>query len=117
MTKLTILNQGAGSFVVKGDLTFATISTKTLKLFDFAGISKQITIDLSGVNSTDSAGLALMIEWIKYARHHRVHIVFKKIPEQLHNLAKLSGLDNTAHFIEQPSEDRHYESLPNIDII
>ena len=78
MTKLTVIQQGLGDFVVKGDLTFTTIDTKTLKSFDFSGITKQITIDLTGVASTDSAGLALMIEWIKYAS------VERELPNKIH---------------------------------
>ncbi len=117
MTKLTVIQQGLGDFVVKGDLTFTTIDTKTLKSFDFSGITKQITIDLTGVASTDSAGLALMIEWIKYARHHRVHIAFKNIPEQLLNLAKLSSLDKTPHFATQVSEDVDLVSSTYIETI
>jgi phospholipid transport system transporter-binding protein len=117
VTKLTVIHQGAGDFVVNGDLTFATIGIKTLRTFDFTGISKQISIDLTGVASTDSAGLALMIEWIKYARQHRVHIVFKNIPEQLLNLAKLSGLDKTAHFAIQPSEGAAFEPSSHIETI
>ena len=114
MTKLTVIRQGTGDFVVNGDLTFATIGIKTLKSFDFSGISKQISIDLTDVASTDSAGLALMIEWIKYARHHRLHIVFKNIPEQLLNLAKLSGLDKTTHFATQPNEGVDFEPSSHI---
>jgi phospholipid transport system transporter-binding protein len=57
-----------------------------------------VTINLSHVVCTDSAGLALMIEWIKYTRQHRIQLRFKNIPEQLRNLAKLSGFDKSSHF-------------------
>jgi len=40
-----------------------------------------------------------MIEWIKYARSKRTQTVFKNIPEQLRNLAKLSGLDKMGSLI------------------
>jgi phospholipid transport system transporter-binding protein len=42
-----------------------------------------------------------MIEWIKYTRQHRTQIIFKNIPDQLLNLAKLSGFDKTGHFATQ----------------
>jgi phospholipid transport system transporter-binding protein len=98
VTQLSIIDQGAGHFIIDGDLTFSTIDKKTVKSFAFLTTSKHITIDLGRVSCTDSAGLALMIEWIKYTRHHRTQIVFKNIPEQLLNLAKLSGFDQTSHF-------------------
>ena len=102
MSKLNIIDQGAGHFVVDGDLTFSTIDKQSVKSFSFLKAAKEITIDLSRVSCTDSAGLALMIEWIKYTRHTKTQLSFKNIPEQLLTLAKLSGLDKTSHFTIQP---------------
>jgi phospholipid transport system transporter-binding protein len=101
VSQLNIIKESVGHIVIDGDLTFATIDKKSLKSFSFLNTSKEITIDLSRVSSTDSAGLALMIEWIKYSRQHRTQISFKNIPEQLLNLAKLSGFDQTSHFSAQ----------------
>jgi len=50
------------------------------------------------VEATDSAGLALMIEWIRLSRMSRVQLRFKNVPEQLLALAKLSGFDETEYF-------------------
>ncbi|MDO9270694.1 MAG: STAS domain-containing protein [Methylobacter sp.] len=101
MSRLNIIRESNGHFVIDGDLTFATIDKQTLKSFSFLKAAKEVTIDLSRVSNTDSAGLALMIEWIKYSRHNRTQIAFKNIPEQLLNLAKLSGFDQTSHFASQ----------------
>ncbi len=111
MSSLTIIKQGPGHFVIDGDLTFATIDKQTLKSFSFRTAAKDITIDLGRVSSTDSAGLALMIEWIKYSREHRTKLNFKNIPEQLRNLAKLSGFDQSSHFNEGSREKVQGESL------
>lgn len=97
MSKLNIIDQGSGTYIIDGDLTFASIDKQTLKSFAFLTSAKEISIDLSKVNNTDSAGLALMIEWIKYSRQHRLHLSFKNIPEQLITLAKLSGFDKNSH--------------------
>ncbi len=101
MSRLNIIKQSPGHFVIDGDLTFATIDKQTLKSFSFLKAAKEITIDLNRVSSTDSAGLALMIEWIKYSRQNRTQLAFKNIPEQLLNLAKLSGFDQSSHFAIQ----------------
>jgi phospholipid transport system transporter-binding protein len=101
VTQLNIIAQEAGHFMIDGDLTFATIDQQTIKSVGFITSAKHITIDLSRVINTDSAGLALMIEWIKHSRQHRTQIVFKNIPDQLLNLAKLSGFDKTGHFAMQ----------------
>ncbi|TAL47083.1 MAG: STAS domain-containing protein [Methylovulum sp.] len=104
MTGLQIIDEGAGCFSVGGDLTFLTIGKDTVKSLAFLSSAKEITVDLSGVSNTDSAGLALMIEWIRYARGKRTPLRFKKIPKQLLNLAKLSGLDDTSYFSAQPDD-------------
>jgi len=96
--KVNIINQGSGVFAVVGDLTFSGIDRQTIKSFAFLESANPITLDLGQVASTDSAGLSLVIEWIKYARNHRIELKFKNIPEQLLTLAKLSGLDQTGHF-------------------
>ena len=117
MTILSIIDQGSGHFIIDGDLTFSTIDKQTVKSFAFLNAARHITIDLGRVVCTDSAGLALMIEWIKYTRHHRTQITFKNIPEQLLNLAKLSGFDKTSHFAAHTIGDHNFEPLPFTETI
>jgi phospholipid transport system transporter-binding protein len=98
VSKLNIIDKGGGLFAVDGELTFATIDKRTLKSSSFLNSGKDITIDLAQVACTDSAGLALLIEWLKRARAGRTHLHFRNIPQQLLTLAKLSGFDKTSHF-------------------
>lgn len=98
MSSLTIVDQGAGVFQVQGDLTFGTIDKQIVKSFGFLKTASTVTIDLSQVANTDSAGLALMIEWIKMSRQYNTTLNFKNIPEQLRKLAKLSGFDTSNYF-------------------
>ena len=111
MSKLNIIKESARHFVIEGCLTFATIDNQTLKSFSFLKAPSQITLDLSRVTSTDSAGLALMIEWLKYSRENRTQIAFKNIPAQLLNLAKLSGFDQSSHFNEGSIEQAQDENI------
>ena len=98
MIRLRIYSVESGIFHVEGDLTFATIDKQVVKSFDFLKSASSITIDLSKVSNTDSAGLALMIEWIKMSRQYNTALTFKNIPEQLQKLAKLSGFDTSDYF-------------------
>lgn len=98
MSALNIVDLGSDTFAVQGELTFASIDRQSVKSTGFLKTAKNITIDLSQVTNTDSAGLALMIEWIKVARANRTSLKFKGVPNQLLNLAKLSGFDRTGHF-------------------
>lgn len=95
---LTIHNHQPGQVVVEGDLTFSGIDNKKSNTFAFLLGAKQVTIDLNGVGNADSAGLALIIEWIKYARSKKVQLKIKNMPEQILNLAKLSGLEKSDYF-------------------
>lgn len=98
MSRLAIVDKGAGRYLVDGDLTFATIDKHAVKSLAFLTAQKEITIDLGQVRNTDSAGLALMIEWIKYCRAKRTLLRFSNVPKQLLSLARLSGFDQDAHF-------------------
>jgi phospholipid transport system transporter-binding protein len=99
MSKLAIIDQGDGLFIIDSDLTFATIDKESVKSFAFLQTAKEITIDFERVACTDSAGLALMIEWIKHCRQNNTELHFKNIPDQLRKIARLSGFDQSSHFV------------------
>jgi len=50
-------------------------------------------IDLGGVNSTNSAGLAVMVEWLSVARREGHEIKFRNVPSGLKELAKVCQVD------------------------
>lgn len=98
MAKLSLYEESPGYFTVEGNLTFASIDKQTTQSFRSLKGIETIYIDLSKVGKTDSAGLALMIEWIKQSRTIRAQLRFKNIPDQLLALAKLSGFDETEYY-------------------
>jgi phospholipid transport system transporter-binding protein len=98
MAKLSLTEQSPGYFTVEGNLTFSSIDQETLQSFRFLKGIETVYIDLAKVGTTDSAGLALMIEWIKQSRMIRAQLRFKNIPDQLMALAKLSGFDETEYY-------------------
>jgi len=93
--KLAIHEQTPGQLIVSGDLTFATIDKHVACDHAFIQAPGPITIDLAGLGTTDSAGLALLLEWIKRARALRVRLHFIHLPHQLLALARLTGLETT----------------------
>lgn len=50
-------------------------------------------IDLAGVTGSDSAGLALLIEWLSVARAVQHPLRYENLPTQLHQLAALSDVE------------------------
>lgn len=101
MPKLILTEQAPGYFTLEGSLTFASIDKHSPQSFRFLRGMDRVCIDLSKLEASDSAGLALMIEWIKLSRNSRVKLSFKNIPDQLLALAKLSGLDNSEYFTSE----------------
>jgi len=93
MPSFSLNQQTDHSFFIEGELTFNSINKKTIPAFDFLNKSKQIDIDLKKVTAADSAGLALILEWIKHSRRIKTKLVFKNTPQQLLVLATIGGLD------------------------
>jgi phospholipid transport system transporter-binding protein len=84
---------GEGRFAVAGDLDFETAADLLeCSLADFKD-APRIEADLSAVRSSDSAGLALLIEWVRLARARGIPIEFHGIPAQLRALIGISELE------------------------
>ncbi|OAI25776.1 lipid asymmetry maintenance protein MlaB [Methylomonas koyamae] len=98
MSKLALIEQASGYYTLEGSLTFASINKQTPKSFRLLKGMDSMCIDLSHVKATDSAGLALMIEWVRLSRMSRVQLRFENIPDQLLALAKLSGFNEIEYF-------------------
>lgn len=83
-----------GMVRVSGELTFSTVTAlngQAEKLF--ASRSGDLSIDLGGVSRADSAGLALLIEWMRWARQRNVPLRLYRMPMQMRTIAAASDLD------------------------
>ena len=102
-------DQGDGHFALSGEMTFDTaerileVSEKPFKAHT------RLEIDLSAVTESDSAGLALLLEWVTWANHTVREIRFSGMPERVLAIAKTTEVDGLltrgerwAGFIEAP---------------
>jgi phospholipid transport system transporter-binding protein len=78
---------------VNGVLHFTTVTALLRVGTEAIGNGRAAVIDLSGVKDSDSSGLALLIEWLSVARAARRGLRYENIPTQLHQLARLSDLE------------------------
>lgn len=88
------LDLDSGRLVVRGEMGFASVMPlleQTRQLF--AQGSGVLEIDLAEVGRVDSAGLALMIEWMRMARQQGRELYFLHMPSQLQAIAGASDLD------------------------
>lgn len=93
---LIIIDSGEpGHFFLQGELTFSSIDKKTVNAFSvhIQDTVDKIILDLKQVTNFDSAGLALLIEWIKFAQNRNIKLLFDNIPDQLMAIARLSGFE------------------------
>ena len=90
---VTLTPAGDARYRLAGDLTFANVPA----LYEDAELgfsAGQISVDLADVRHADSAGLALLLEWLRHARAVGCEIVYLHIPPQLQSLIDVSGLDH-----------------------
>lgn len=91
MSPFKLIEQSKGIYSVEGDLTFSSLNK--IGAFDFLNSAKTITIDMKKIDLADSAGLALVVEWIKKSIQFNTTLTLKNFPHQLLTLAKLTHLD------------------------
>lgn len=82
--------QGEGRVALKGELTFATARAALEEGRRLFSGQSAIELDLERVGRADSAGLALLLEWIYWARNHDCKLTLQNIPEQIIAIAQIS---------------------------
>lgn len=82
----------SGHICVTGELTFDTVPALSASGAEIFGAGKNLIIDLQKVGRTDSAGLALLIEWRRQAARRQCQLGFENVPQQLLALASVSGV-------------------------
>lgn len=111
MSDFELQDLGEGRFTLSGEMSFKTaerILQQSERPFE---AHTRIEVDLSGVEKADSAGLALLLEWITWANHTVREIRFADMPERVIAIAKTTEVDQLldrgerwSGFIEAPEE-------------
>lgn len=109
MSDFTLEDRGDGHFALSGEVSFDTaerILQQSEKPFEE---HTRLEIDLSGVTVSDSAGLALLLEWVTWANHTVREIRYSGMPARILAIAKTTEVDalltrgeRWAGFIEAP---------------
>ena len=85
---------GGGRFRLVGVVNMATVTgLRSAGLRAFAQGKGAIEVDLSGVGRADSGALALLIDWLAWARAARRTLKFSSPPAALLALARLSDVE------------------------
>lgn len=84
---------GNGRFLVSGDLSFDTAEAALAEGERLFEPFQELDLDFTHVGNSDSAGLAVLIEWIARARRDGKEIYFNHLPGQLLALAQISEVE------------------------
>lgn len=85
-----VIIESANNWHLSGELNFTTAKKLLTELASNITESKELTIDLSKVTDTDSAGLALLIELLRL----NPAITFCNIPARILALSVVGGVEN-----------------------
>ena len=109
MADFELQDKGDGRFALSGEMTFETAERILRESEEPFEEHTQLEIDLSGVTASDSAGLALLLEWVTWANHTVREVRFTGLPERVMAIAKTTEVEGLltrgerwAGFIEAP---------------
>ncbi len=84
---------GEDRYLVSGSLLFQTVAEARMLGMRLLSERERLVLDLSGVVQSDSAALALLIEWMREARRRGTGVHFENVPSQLQAIARASQVD------------------------
>ena len=93
MNEAVIQRAPDGRLLLSGELDFTTVTRVNGEALKLLQDADSIRVDLQGIVRSDSAGLALLVEWMRAARRLGKPIQFLNIPHQMLAIARVSGLD------------------------
>jgi phospholipid transport system transporter-binding protein len=93
--RVSIGESTAGRVVVTGELTFGTAreARKIGILVLESSRADRIVIDCSAVTRADSAGLAVLLDWLAWGRRRSKPLSLQNLPASLIAIARISEVD------------------------
>lgn len=83
---------------VSGELNFMTVMELWKQSLPLLANCTKLCFNLSKITSANSGGLALLLEWVKYAKSHGKSIQFDHVPSYLKSIAAVSSIDKIILF-------------------
>ena len=93
--RIGISEPASGRVIVSGELTFATArDARQLGVLVLeSSRAERIVIDCAGVTRADSAGLAVLLDWLAWSRRKNRPVSFEHLPASLVAIARISEID------------------------
>ncbi len=86
-------SEGSQDYRLEGAMTFAT-ATRGLQLVKpLLRPNARLRLDLSGVVRADSAGVGLLIEWLRLSRKTGSQLRYLHLPDSLRAMIRVGGVE------------------------
>lgn len=95
------VEDGPGRFTLSGVFGFATARAILEASEPAFAACETVVVDLAGVTHADSAGLAVLLEWVTWAHHAGREIRFQTMPRAIRAIARISEVEG----LLEPGED------------
>ncbi len=79
---------------VSGHLDFTTVMGLSHDSYALMQQHKCFIVDLSGVTNSNSAGVALLLEWYRFAKEQKQELHLRCIPKQLASILRVANLES-----------------------
>jgi phospholipid transport system transporter-binding protein len=89
----SIDSRAPGRLVVRGELDFDTAPAALARGLALLDDAMDCEVDLSGLSAGDSAGLAVLVEWLGTARQRGARLRYTGVPAQMRAIARISDLE------------------------
>jgi len=86
------LTAGDGGWRIAGTLDFDSVPSLFARTDELLA-GEAVAVDLSGVESANSAGVALLLEWQRLAHERGIRLQLDGIPEAVRRVARLSQVE------------------------
>ena len=93
MTTFAIERSAPGRIAARGALDFDTAADALKRGLKLMHSERDVEVDLTQLTSGDSAGLAVLVEWLADSRARGVKLHYVGVPAQILAIARLSDID------------------------
>lgn len=92
MSRATIVSRGPGHYALEGVLDFQSVASLLSEGESMLAGQGMLDLDLGDVRESNSAGLALLLEWLDLARRRGRVLRLHNLPDSLMRLAVLANV-------------------------
>lgn len=80
-------------FILTGELDFCNVMSVYEKSLPYIKNCSSLTFDFSRLTNSSSAGIALMVEWLKLANAEAKTVRFESLPDALMSILQAAGMN------------------------